>query len=177
MNPGIYIKFTLTLLSLVGFLLTSSIIQSSVASDQKENIKFKEYQLNDIGIKFLLPQWESKIIENSETKIHIYNPEQQSEINISIEPTYENIESYWMDFYPKFKDLNPNNTLTIQDTFMGEFPSKLLFVYPNESNKPNSCTHHSIYNKNLIIFSYISQSDNCTSSFFVELSKVSAHKL
>lgn len=177
MNTGIYIKFFITILSFTVFLLSSNILQSNNASSQSRSYKFKEYKLIQEGIKVLLPDWEKTDTQNSSTKLQVINKESLSEINITVEPTTETLDSFWSQFYTQFKDLNSENIVTVQDTYLGELQSKLLFIKAKSTEQSNSCIHHSIYKNNLIILSYISPNDQCQNSFFTELSKIAITKL
>ncbi len=176
-NSLSYSKFAITILSVFVFVLSSNLFFAKSIENNKQIHRFEEFSLNTQGVKVYIPYWDVKKLENSNTLYQSINTELQSEVNISIEDTSETLESYWSNVYPKIKDFNSSTIVTVQDTVLGDFPSKLLYIKAKSPNDFNSCVHHVVKDKFLIQYSYLSKLNDCQDSFFIELSKIALTEL
>jgi hypothetical protein len=172
-----YYKIVVSVMSAFVFLMSSNAFFSNSIANNKQIHKFEELKLEKQGIKVFIPTWDIKKIENSNTLYQSISAELNAEINISIEDTKESLESYWASVYPRIKDFNSNTIVTVQDTTLGELPSKLLYIKAKSPTDFNSCVHHAIKESYLIQYTYLSKSNDCQDPFFVELSKIAITKI
>ena len=169
--PRIILNTTTTILSLALFLLTTNSIFNTSANNQQPTIKLKEYKFEKDKISVFLPDWNNTLIENSITKVQAQSLNGKETINFGYEETDETLNSYWTATYRNLKELNPENYMSVQDTMLGNLPSKLLYFKAKDSSQMTSCMHNAYWNGKILHYNFLSKSTTCQEPYFTELSK------
>jgi hypothetical protein len=165
-------KLVISGISLALLFLSSQSLFTSTSENNKPLIKIKEYKFENNKLSVFIPNWKITQVDNSSTKIQAFNTLSSEEINFGYEDTNETLESYWTVNYRTIKELNPDNYMTVQDTMIGNLPSKLLYFKAKDTSQMTSCMHFAYWNNKIIHYNYLSKNTNCQEQFFIELSKI-----
>jgi hypothetical protein len=169
--PRLILNITITTLSFFLFLLTTNSIFQTSANSNQPIMKLKEYKFEKDKVSVFLPDWNNALVENSTVKVQAQNPNGREEINFGYEDTEETLTSYWTATYRNLKELNPENYMSVQDTMLGNLPSKLLYFKGKDSSQLTSCMHNAYWNGKILHYNYLSRTTNCQEPYFTELSK------
>jgi hypothetical protein len=169
--PRLILNITITSLSIFLFLLTTNSIFTTSANTYQPTIKLKEYKFEKEKLTVFLPEWNNTLIDNSIVKVQAQNPNGKEEINFGFEETEETLTSYWTQTYRNLKELNQENYMSVQDTMLGNLPSKLLYFKGKDSSQMTTCMHHAFWNGKILHYNYLSKTTNCQEPYFTELSK------
>ena len=169
--PRLILNVSTTTFSIFLFLLTTNSVFNTSANTLQPTIKIKEYKFEKEKLSVFLPEWNNTMVENSTVKVQAQNPNGKEEINFGMEDTDETLNSYWTSTYRNLKELNPENYMSVQDTMLGNLPSKLLYFKGKDSSQMTSCMHNAYWNGKILHYNYLSKSTNCQEPYFTELSK------
>jgi hypothetical protein len=165
-------KIIISILSLFLFIISFYSLIQHDNDNNKPTLKLKEFSFEDNKLKVFIPNWDVKVLDNNMIKLQSINSEKKQEISFGYEETEETLESYWVTNYRNLKDMNPDNLMTVQDTYIGNIQSKLLFFKGIDDTQLNSCMHHAYWNNKIIHYNYLTKDSDCQDSFFKELSKI-----